>query len=73
MKIHKMFCIDEEINAKLQKINASALVNELLKKHFTNIENPYEQMTNEQLEIEEKKLTIRLEAERKIRELENKI
>ena len=34
MKIHKMVCIDQELNEKLEGLNASSLVNKLLTEHF---------------------------------------
>lgn len=35
MKINKMICIDEETAKKLDEINASELINRLLKDHFS--------------------------------------
>jgi hypothetical protein len=35
MKINKLFCLDEEIAKKLEGLNASELVNRLLKEHFS--------------------------------------
>ena len=35
MKINKMLCIDEDLIKKLEGINASELVNRLLKEHFS--------------------------------------
>ena len=35
VKIHKMFCIEEELQSKLGGINGSELVNKLLNEHFS--------------------------------------
>ena len=53
MKIHKMFCIDQELAKELVNVNASGLVNDLLTKHFNK--EDITKMTTEQLK---KKLKI---------------
>ena len=62
--------IQDEIDEKLQEIpNRSLLINNLLRKHFQK--EDFEQMTEEELELELKKEEIRAEAEKKIKELKN--
>lgn len=64
MKIHKMFCIDQDIAEKLKKENASALANHLLIEYFK--EKDVESMTPEQKEKRIVELKIRLEAIEKL-------
>lgn len=65
MKIHKMFCIDEELIKKLEYGKASGLVNDLLTSHFKSLEP----MTVEQRQLRIKELELNLEYTQKLREL----
>jgi predicted aspartyl protease len=68
MKIKQVYISDENFE-KLIGINASALVNELLQEHFQSTE--IKTMTPEQRAQRIAVLEIEIEAERKVRELEN--
>jgi len=39
MKVTKPFCVDDDLIKDLQKVNASELVNELLREHFDGIDS----------------------------------
>ena len=67
MKQHKMFCIDADLNAKLAPVNASALVNTLLRRYFD--ETDLNQMNPAQIQKELKAIEIREKAESEVSKL----
>lgn len=66
----KHFTVDEDLFGELDKINASGLVNELLRDYFNKNQNETIIILNKKLaeEIEKKKVSLR-----KIREIKQKI
>ena len=70
MKVMRTYTIEEEIAERLKKEgNASKLINQLLEEYFHK--SDINSMTIEELEREQKKLEILMEAEKKVKELMN--
>ena len=67
MKIHKMFCVDEELVDYLKGKNGSELVNELLHKQMgkDNLDGFNEEMCKAELEV----IHMKEEMETKIKEI----
>lgn len=69
VKVHKMFCIEHDIAQRLKGVNASALVEELLTKHFK--ETDLKRLGAEKLGELRKLVIAKNENEQKIKELVN--
>ena len=65
VKIHKMICIDQDINEHLTGLNASSLINDMLRSKFEHAD--LKGMSKEQLAHEMKKEKLRL----KLQEMNN--
>lgn len=72
MKAIKMFSLDMEVANRLSnEKNASSLVNQLVSDYYKGLDDPYEKMSVEQLQLEQKKIAIIREAQEKIEGLSN--
>jgi hypothetical protein len=73
-KYHKVFSLDLDLIKRIEKEgNASQLVGDLLKKHYEEIDSPYDNMEEDEIikeiMIEELKETMQKELEEKIKEI----
>ena len=71
VKVHKMFCVDININDWLKGQNASSLVNELLRTHMQKTIKPYAHLSIDEKKLLLTKMEIMREAEKKVEEIDN--
>ena len=70
VKRNKILCLDDDLVEKLKTINASKLVNDLLRRHYD--ETDLNQMSADQIRKELKAIDIREKAEAEVAKLNGK-
>ena len=67
VKVHKMFCVDGEVEEFLKGVNASELVNRLLLEHMNK--EDLNSMTKEQIQAELKINALKRKTDKEVKEL----